>query len=551
MATLPLSEYIDRINNLLENNQFSEAISHCDNILQKYPLHMNTNRLLAKAYFETQQFDNALKAYEYILSVNPHDFITHVGLSRIYQKNNLANKEIKHLQIAFEIQPFNKIIRKELKDLYESKPEYVRDDLTIAQSILARMYIEQNEFEKARIILQKLCLKQPNRFDWQVLLAETCWRLNEFGRASEICQTILSDFPDCYMANAILGDILLGNQRSNEAQKHFSVVQDILCFDKNQLDISTTIGTIMSKKGAIPLPDVIEVEILITPPTIFGIGKPTDLKETDLDNNPDEPDEAMAWLESLKDDGGKFKIDTELESSSESFDKVPTLEETDDKPLSLRLDTAVPNKVIIGHPFDLAVAVRHLSSPILNEPDLKKIKSGNIQIEWPTEQAYIRLRVEVKASTCEIHGSNKETFKLFQDQDSPVFYFELTPQRIGNITIIVTIYQELDWLGSARIKTNALTQIAGEVVTNVISQSLSPDHISRFHSNMTTYFNLSELQEICLSLGISHEEFRPTLSPFVLDLIEYCGRRNKLDLLFEAVETARPNVYWRIEPLET
>jgi hypothetical protein len=136
----------------------------------------------------------------------------------------------------------------------------------------------------------------------------------------------------------------------------------------------------------------------------------------------------------------------------------------------LRLDAAVPNRVTLGRAFDLAVAIRQLSSPILAEDDLERVQSGEVQLDWPKTESFVRLRIQVESAECEIQGSNTQSFRLYRGQDSPVFYFQLIPQEIGGVGIIIVVYQEDDWLGSARVRTTARKQAAGKVKINVTSE---------------------------------------------------------------------------------
>jgi hypothetical protein len=137
----------------------------------------------------------------------------------------------------------------------------------------------------------------------------------------------------------------------------------------------------------------------------------------------------------------------------------------------VRLDTAVPDQVLLNRVFDLAVAVKLPTSPILNEDDLPHVKSGVAQVFWPKGQPFISLHIQVRVPECEIQGSSRVTFRLYPHQDSPVFYFHLTPRQIGKISIIVELYQEVEWLGSARLHTTAQTVRAGSVEQELIVQS--------------------------------------------------------------------------------
>lgn len=143
---------------------------------------------------------------------------------------------------------------------------------------------------------------------------------------------------------------------------------------------------------------------------------------------------------------------------------------------TLRLDTAVPEKVFLGEIFDLAVSVRQMISPILKELDLTRTESGDVHVSWPAGQDTIHLRIEVSAATCEIVGEAHAKFHLRFGEDSSVFYFQLAPKRLGSLSIIVKVIQEDFCLGSARVRTRVTDEPAGVVETTVSSHKLSLTH---------------------------------------------------------------------------
>lgn len=147
----------------------------------------------------------------------------------------------------------------------------------------------------------------------------------------------------------------------------------------------------------------------------------------------------------------------------------------------LRVDAAVPQQVVLGQAFDLAVAVRQLSSPVLSETDLPQVRTGDVKVAWPETDAYISLRVRVSTAECKIAGESSYSFQLYRDQDSPVFYFQLTPERPGRISIIITVYQEDNWLGAARVATLVQEQVVGELQLKVESQEIAGDQVDQAH----------------------------------------------------------------------
>lgn len=146
---------------------------------------------------------------------------------------------------------------------------------------------------------------------------------------------------------------------------------------------------------------------------------------------------------------------------------------------NLRLDAAVPDKVYIERSFELAVSIRQINSPRLSEQGLPRMSSGAVQVAWfPDDKSsgeFIRLRIEISSPECEIEGNSYQSFRLYYSQDSPIFYFHLIPKKLGEIGIIIKVYQEDDWLGSARVHTKAFDKVIGGAKLRIISRKIPDD----------------------------------------------------------------------------
>jgi hypothetical protein len=142
---------------------------------------------------------------------------------------------------------------------------------------------------------------------------------------------------------------------------------------------------------------------------------------------------------------------------------------------TLRLDAAVPERVVVGRPFTIAVAVRQLASPRLSEADMPVMRSGDTQVFWPAGQQFVRLRLEVSSAYCTINDEPSRAFRLYQGHDSPTLNFSLTPTVTGPIDVRIELYQEDDLIGSTRINTTAdeeMQRLAGTVQVVVHSQTV-------------------------------------------------------------------------------
>ncbi len=213
----------------------------------------------------------------------------------------------------------------------------------------------------------------------------------------------------------------------------------------------------------------------------------------------------------------------------------------------LRLDAALPGQVELERSFEIAVAVRQPDSPKLQEGELDKTKSGDLQVEWPHNIDSVKLRIHVSAPECEIHNQDSYSFRLHKGQDSPVFYFQLTPQEAGRIGIVVTVYQEQDWLGGTRLHTEAQERLAGKVDLNVYSRPLGVVHEAQVAvaQEIERRFNLAELRVLCHDLGVNFDNLRGEVyAEKVRELVGYMVRNGRLANLLQECRTRRQMVDW-------
>lgn len=115
MARIPLRKYVQEIEVLIENGNLEEAQKHCWYILQTYPKHIQTYRLLGKILMQRGSYEDSLFVFNKITEVFPDDFIAHIGLSFLAEVNNQLDEAVFHMERAFEMQPTNAMLREELK----------------------------------------------------------------------------------------------------------------------------------------------------------------------------------------------------------------------------------------------------------------------------------------------------------------------------------------------------------------------------------------------------------------------------------------------------
>lgn len=212
----------------------------------------------------------------------------------------------------------------------------------------------------------------------------------------------------------------------------------------------------------------------------------------------------------------------------------------------LRLDAALPDHVVVGRVFDLAVAIKRPEAPQLAPDDLDRRESAGFEAAWPAGAAFIRLRVQISAPECLIHGGDSRDVRLPAGADGPPVYFQLTPQKAGPLSVIITVYQETDWVGSTRLRTEADNEEPrGQLAMTVTSRPLGDGEVNlvQLRQALDDGYNDSELRDLCFELNIDYEDLPGDgQSAKARELVLYARRHGLLAQLVEKVMRERPQL---------
>lgn len=219
MAKIPLRAYVKEIENLIERGEIEQALSHARNILKTYPKHIDTYRLLGKAYLESQRYSEAADILQRVLSVIPDDFVSQLGMSIIREDEGNLDAAIFHMERAYEVQPFNPAVQDELRRLYGRRDGVEPPRIRLTRGALIRMYARGELYPQAIAEARAALAEDPQRLDLQVLLARLYYLSDQKLEAIEVCSSVLSKLPYCYEANLILAEILPGTSRADDAKK--------------------------------------------------------------------------------------------------------------------------------------------------------------------------------------------------------------------------------------------------------------------------------------------------------------------------------------------
>ena len=335
MENISLREYIRKIENQIDNGQIDQAIGHCKHILQIYPKHIDSYRLLGKALLEKQKYGDASDIFQRVLSSVPDDFISHIGMSIIREDENNLDASIWHMERAFEVQPSNKAVQDELRRLYTSRDGVAPPKIRLTRGALVRMYTRGELYNQAIAEIWAALSEDPNRVDLEVILARIYFLLGQKVEATETCSKLISKLPYCYEANKILTEILPGTTRE-EDEKVFR--QRVVDMDPYFLFVNEKTLSTMD------VPDTkIMVDYLDWDPSMNVDDQP-DWAQTigfALDHESAKSEDFSSWLDET-DSQPIEKLDLESEDETEP----PTSKESQDEVVDLDEPQEEMNEIV-------------------------------------------------------------------------------------------------------------------------------------------------------------------------------------------------------------
>jgi tetratricopeptide (TPR) repeat protein len=218
MAEVNLQDYCEEAKELIRSDSYDQAIAVCRHILEHFPKHITSYRLLGEACLEKGDYVEAANLFKRVLSVDLEDVIAYVGLGIIYDEQGALEEAIWQLERAFELTPGNAEIRRELQRLYQERDGTAPPRLRLTPAALGRLYLKEELYERAIDEFRGVLEEDPDRPDIQVALAQALWWSDQRREAAEVCKDILDKLPNCLKANLILGEILLNSDREEEGQ---------------------------------------------------------------------------------------------------------------------------------------------------------------------------------------------------------------------------------------------------------------------------------------------------------------------------------------------
>ena len=217
MEKVVLRVYCHEIESMIEGGELDKAVAHCQHILKTFPMHVETYRLLGKAFLEGRRYADAADIFQRVLLAVPDDFMSHLGMSIIRDDQGRLNDAIWHMERALAIQPSNSAIQSELRRLYGKRDGVEPSKIRLGRDALANMYSQGELFPQAIAEFRSLLAEDPNRPDLQVMLMRAYYRSGQTVEAKEIATALLKKYPYCLDALRVFVDVLHENSQDENA----------------------------------------------------------------------------------------------------------------------------------------------------------------------------------------------------------------------------------------------------------------------------------------------------------------------------------------------
>lgn len=205
-----LNEARDRV----IDGDLAQAQKLCEQVLARFPKHVEAHVLLGEAAREARQYEDARHLFLTALALDPENGIGYWALGLIAEQEGQRELAVSMLERALEYLPGDSDLWRTLRRLREGRPE-----LSVAG--LGRLYLRQGLFQRARRELEAALAEQPTRLDVRLALAECLWRMGRIADARRRCEEVLSASPDCLKALLLLADC-------NRQQRRFAAAERLL-----------------------------------------------------------------------------------------------------------------------------------------------------------------------------------------------------------------------------------------------------------------------------------------------------------------------------------
>lgn len=221
MADVLLQECVTQLRERVHAGQYSDAFTLGQHILHYFPKHIDTYVVLAQASLESDDLAGATDLFRRVLSADPENVLALAGMALINEAQDKHDEALWYLERAYEIQPTNDELRRELVRVRELYYGTSAERLELTSGALARIYARQGQYTSAINEFRRVLRAETKRYDVRVALAESLYRAGRTNEAAQVAQSIMADAPYSLKPNLILG-ALWSENAVPEGQQYLS-----------------------------------------------------------------------------------------------------------------------------------------------------------------------------------------------------------------------------------------------------------------------------------------------------------------------------------------
>ncbi|MDE2819776.1 MAG: tetratricopeptide repeat protein [Chloroflexota bacterium] len=227
MAEISLSAYQDRLTSFLAEDRHDEVIAHARHILKAFPKNLRAYEQLGDALFAGGRGEEAAEVLRRMLGARPQDFQANWQLARVYQEMGQGGRALWHAERAFDQRPNHRETMDLIRRLtLEERGERI-ERVQLTAGALAQQHVRNNALTEALDVLNGALARDPSRIDLQLMRARALWLDGQRMAAAEAADEILGKLPYSIIANRIMTELWLSEQRPSDAQVYLARVEDL------------------------------------------------------------------------------------------------------------------------------------------------------------------------------------------------------------------------------------------------------------------------------------------------------------------------------------
>ncbi|MCY4020534.1 MAG: tetratricopeptide repeat protein [Chloroflexi bacterium] len=227
MADINLSAYQDRLASYLAEDRHDEVIAHARHILKAFPKNLRAYGQLGDALFAVGRGEEAAEVLRRMLGARPQDFKANWQLAQVYQEMGQGERALWHAERAFDQRPNHREAMDLIRRLtLEERGERI-ERVQLTAGALAQQHVRNNALTEALEVLNGALARDPGRIDLGLLRARTLWLDGQRMAAAEAADEILGKLPYSIIANRIMAELWLSEQRPSDAKVYLARIEDL------------------------------------------------------------------------------------------------------------------------------------------------------------------------------------------------------------------------------------------------------------------------------------------------------------------------------------